>query len=50
MLNENSNLATTGNSDGKTALHVLARKPSAFVNESQPRVLRRHINIPCELL
>ncbi|XP_075660479.1 uncharacterized protein LOC142630373 [Castanea sativa] len=45
MLNDNSNLATATNSDGETALHVLARKPSAFVNESQLGVLRRHINI-----
>ena len=49
MLKANSNLARA-ESDGETALHVLARKPSAFVNESQPGVLRRHINIPCELL
>uniref|UniRef100_A0A7N2L5W8 PGG domain-containing protein n=2 Tax=Quercus lobata TaxID=97700 RepID=A0A7N2L5W8_QUELO len=45
MLKANSNLARD-ESNGETALHVLARKPSAFVNESQPGVLRRHINIP----
>ncbi|XP_030954281.1 ankycorbin-like isoform X2 [Quercus lobata] len=46
MLDKNSNLTTATNSDGETALHVLANKPSAFVNESQLGVLRRHINIP----
>ena len=51
MLNQNRHLTTATNSDGKTALHVLAHKPSAFVNESHELlVLRRHINIPCELL
>ncbi|KAF3959039.1 hypothetical protein CMV_016108 [Castanea mollissima] len=29
----------------KTALHVLAHKPSAFVSASQPGMLRKHINI-----
>ena len=50
MLDKNPDLTTATNSDGETALHVLAHKPSAFVNESQLGVLRRHINIPCELL
>ena len=49
MLENNCGLARA-KSNGETALHVLARKPSAFVNESQPGVLTRHINnIPCEL-
>ena len=49
MLENNCRLARA-KSNGETALHVLARKPSAFVNESQPGVLTRHINnIPCEL-
>ncbi|XP_030954274.1 uncharacterized protein LOC115976893 isoform X3 [Quercus lobata] len=46
MLDKNPDLTTATNSDGKTALHVLAHKPSVFVNESQLGVLRRHINIP----
>ena len=51
MLDKNPNLTTATNSDGETALHVLAHKPSAFVNESHELLdLRRHINIPCELL
>ena len=36
MLEDNSNLAAAGNSDGETALHVLARNPSAFVSEIRP--------------
>ncbi|KAK7816505.1 ankyrin-1 [Quercus suber] len=36
MLEDNSNLAAAGNSDGETALHVLARDPSAFVSEIRP--------------
>ena len=39
MLEANPNLATA-KKDGETALHVLARNPSAFVSETQP----------CELL
>nr|XP_023912421.1 uncharacterized protein LOC112024009 [Quercus suber]POF10488.1 hypothetical protein CFP56_04713 [Quercus suber] len=46
MLDKNPNLTTARNSDEETALHVLAHKPSAFVNESQQGVMRRHINIP----
>nr|POE88477.1 hypothetical protein CFP56_70444 [Quercus suber] len=45
MLHDRSYLARAEN-NGETALHVLARKPLAFVNESQRGVLRRHINIP----
>ncbi|XP_030954282.1 uncharacterized protein LOC115976896 [Quercus lobata] len=36
MLEDNSNLAAAGNSDGETALHVLAHDPSAFVSEIRP--------------
>ncbi|KAL4599545.1 hypothetical protein ACB092_11G134200 [Castanea dentata] len=36
MLDDNSNLAAAGRSDGETALHVLARDPSAFVSEIRP--------------
>ena len=36
MLEDNSNLAAARNSDGETALHVLAREPSAFVSEIRP--------------
>ena len=49
MLHDRSYLARA-EINGETALHVLARKPLAFVNESQRGVLRRHVNIPCELL
>ena len=48
MLKNNFNLATAKSTDGETALHVLARNPSAFVSGNQPRLLRRHLNIPCE--
>lgn len=48
MLNEDPDLAGARNNI-KTALHVLARKPSAFVSASQPGMLRKHINIFCEL-
>ena len=36
MLEDNSNLAAARNSDGETALHVLACDPSAFVSEIRP--------------
>ena len=36
MLEDNSNLATAGNSNGETALHVLAHDSSAFVSEIRP--------------
>ena len=36
MLEDNSNLAAARNSDGETALHVLARDPSVFVSEIRP--------------
>ena len=36
MLEDNSNLVAAGNSNGETALHVLARDPSAFVSEIRP--------------
>ena len=50
MMEANSKLARVEN-NGETALHVLARKPRAFVNESQLGFLTRLINnIPCELL
>ena len=49
MLMVNPNLATTKVEDEETALHVLARNPSAFVSGSQPGLLRRHLNIPCGL-
>ena len=49
MLNDHLDLAGDRNSI-KTALHVLARKPSAFVSASQPGMLRKHINNLCELL
>ena len=48
MLKDNSNLATNKNQYDETALHVLARKPSAFASGSQPGFLRSHIN-SCEL-
>lgn len=51
MLRANLNLATATNSDGETALRVLARNPSAFTRESQlGKLLRGHINIPCEFV
>ena len=31
-----TNFATTTNMEGKTALHLLARNPSAFASESRP--------------
>ena len=40
MLKANPNLVSARNEVGETTLHVLARKPSAFVSETQP----------CELL
>ncbi|KAL4599550.1 hypothetical protein ACB092_11G134700 [Castanea dentata] len=50
MLRANLNLATATNSDGETALRVLARNPSAFTRESQlGKLLRGHINIPYEI-
>ena len=50
MMEANSKLARVVN-NGETALYVLARKPCAFVNESQLGFLTRLINnIPCELL
>ncbi|GMY13711.1 isoform 2 of ankyrin repeat domain-containing protein 17 [Fagus crenata] len=48
MLKKNPSLATRKNNQDKTALHVLALKPSAFVSGSQPGILRRWIN-SCEL-
>ena len=36
MLEDNSNLAAAGNSDGETTLHVLAHDSSAFVSEIRP--------------
>ncbi|KAL0014027.1 hypothetical protein SO802_001096 [Lithocarpus litseifolius] len=44
MMKVNSNLATAKNRFNDTALHVLARKHSAFVSESQQGILRRHIS------
>ena len=46
MLDKDSDLATHESKDKQTALHVLARKPSAF---AQPGILRTLIN-SCELL
>ena len=43
------NLARAIDEAGETALHVLAHKPSAFVSASQPGLLRKLINISCEL-
>ena len=37
MLNANPYFATARNTDSDTALHLLARNPSAFVSESRPR-------------
>lgn len=48
MLNDHPDLAGARNNI-KAALHVLAHKPSAFVSASQPGMLRKHINILCEL-
>lgn len=49
MMEANSKLARVEN-NGETALHVLARKPRAFVNKSRPGFLTRLINnIPCKL-
>ena len=51
MLKAKPNLATARNSDRETALHLLARNPSAFTRESQlGKLLRGHINIPCEFV
>ena len=36
MLNANNNLAKLRNKNKETVLHVLARKPSAFVSETRP--------------
>ncbi|GMY13703.1 isoform 2 of ankyrin repeat domain-containing protein 17 [Fagus crenata] len=44
MLKKKPSLATMKNKQDKTALHVLALKPSAFVSGSQPGILRRWIN------
>ncbi|KAM3761740.1 hypothetical protein ACB098_01G291200 [Castanea mollissima] len=49
MLMVNPNLATTKDEDEETALHVLARNPSAFVSGSRPGLLRRHLNIPYDI-
>jgi hypothetical protein len=48
MVKADSSLAFKKNNQGKTALHVLAPKPSAFDSGSQPGILRRCIN-SCEL-
>ena len=48
MMKVNSDLATAKNRFNDTALHVLARKHSAFVSKSQQGILRRHID-SCEL-
>ncbi|KAK7821292.1 hypothetical protein CFP56_037850 [Quercus suber] len=45
MLEDNSNLAAAGNSDGETALHVLARDPSAFVSEIRPCEPKKDVKI-----
>ena len=37
MLKANPNFATATNADGDSALHVLARNPSAFVSQTRPR-------------
>uniref|UniRef100_A0A2N9GYH1 Uncharacterized protein n=1 Tax=Fagus sylvatica TaxID=28930 RepID=A0A2N9GYH1_FAGSY len=44
MVKADSSLAFKKNNQGKTALHVLAPKPSAFDSGSQPGILRRCIN------
>ncbi|KAK4604107.1 hypothetical protein RGQ29_012567 [Quercus rubra] len=44
MMKVNSDLATAKNRFNDTALHVLARKHSAFVSKSQQGILRRHID------
>jgi hypothetical protein len=52
MLTDNPDLASAETENGKaamTALLLLARNPSAFVGGSELGVLRRYINIPCEL-
>ena len=43
------NLARAKDEGGESALHVLARKPSAFVSASQSGRLRGLLNISCEL-
>lgn len=48
MLKDHPDLAGARNNI-KTALHVLVHKPSAFVSASQPGMLRKDINILCEL-
>lgn len=49
MLKVNPNLATAKDEDEENALYVLTRNPSTFVSGSWPGLLRRHLNIPCEL-
>ncbi|KAF3456060.1 hypothetical protein FNV43_RR00703 [Rhamnella rubrinervis] len=45
------NLATTRNKNNETALHVLARTPSAFGNESEPAgLLKRFLSSSIELV
>lgn len=36
MLEAKNNLAKARKENGETVLHVLARKPSAFVSETRP--------------
>ena len=50
MLEDNPDLATAKNEGQETALHVLARNPSAFVSGSRPGLLSRHLNILCEFI
>ncbi|KAK4604108.1 hypothetical protein RGQ29_012568 [Quercus rubra] len=44
MLKANPNFATATNTDGDSALHVLARNPSAFVSQTRPRLKLKQEN------